>query len=367
MKIFGVACFFLFALHAWAQNVIEIEFEKPIQATATQHKEIELHKPFGVPVNYTLRFKDFNRPNLNDKDTRQILQLIDNTGNPTENNLSKPFAAYNYKTDSLNTNEGDHILEVNIFIPNDYFRFDTETFNLSFSNYGGVNYSNLIAKATVSVQISCEHPEYYSITQWNKGIPENLEVVKAIQKEDHLLVYAHRPKDSVASTYKIRLRAHERFETTTSTQYSKATLGLINVPIKSRFGNDALTTYSQVSLSNLGLHFGLWNHQKHSYFANGNYTHQSWGIGTFILPSLQRVRFIKETNEPVGYAVSEPFQASFFGFGLTLNYAYNGLHFHLIPLAIDFQTSAERYHVALHSGKAWMGIGIGYTPLSWKK
>jgi hypothetical protein len=296
--------------------------------------------------------------------TRQMLQFSDEQGLISEFNVSKPFASYNYTTDSLNANNGDHVLEIIIFIPNDYFRFDTETFNLSFSHYEGFN---MIAKATVSIQISCEQPEFLSLQQWNEGKSDDLEVLRTIQKENYLHVQAHRTKNPDIQNYKIRLRAHERFETSTPSAHSKSTLGLIHVPFKARLGVDALTTHSQVSFTNIGVHWGIWNREKHSYFAHGGYVHQSWGIGAFILPSLQRVRFVQDGTAPEGYSVKEPFNASFFGFGLTLNYAYNGMHFHLIPVAFDFQTSAEISHMAMHSGKIWIGFGLGYTPLSWRK
>jgi hypothetical protein len=349
----------LFMFNSFGQQVIDIEFNQPIIANETQKQQVELSKPLGVPINYTLRFKDFNRPDLSNKATRQMLQFSDEQGLITENNLNKPYATVVYSTDSSQNAKDDHVLEIKIFIPNNYFRMDKESFNLYFSHYEDFN---LISKAMVSVTISCEQPEFLSLQQWNDGKFDDLEVVRTIQKEDYLQVQAHRAKNTDIQNYKIRLRAHERFETSTPLAYSKSTLGLIHVPYKARMGVDALTTHSQVSLTNIGVHWGIWNHEKHTYFAHGSAAHESLGIGAFILPSLQRVRFVTDDTALRGYSVKEPFNASFFGFGLTLNYTYNGFGLYLIPFAVDIQTSAEQFHKALHAGRIWFGLGIGYTP-----
>lgn len=357
----------LFMFNSFGQQVIDVDFEQPSVAQEMRRKTIDVFKPHGERVTYTLRFNGIKLPDFNNKKTKTTLILSDRFSKNTNGSLSLPLLAFAFNSDSAGSKKSDQTLEIILLIPESYLRMENDIFTLYYSYYDGADF---FLSTSLDINISCEQPDYYSLSAWEKGIPDDLEVVKVIHKEDHLLVHAHRPNQIETNAYKIRLRAHESFETSTPLAHSKSTLGLIHVPYKARLGVDALTTHSQVSLTNIGVHWGIWNHEKHTYFAHGSATHESWGIGAFILPSLQRVRFVTDNTAHTdlgSYSVKEPFNASFFGFGLTLNYTYNGFGLYLIPFAVDIQTSAEQFHKALHAGRIWFGLGIGYTPRSWKK
>lgn len=340
----------------------ELEITEPLvsDSTYSHYGSFELIKVHNENGTYNLKFKHLKKPDSGNSNERYSVDLINSKGESTDVNLSQPYAALVYSLDS-NSQENDFV-EVKIFLPKAYFSIHSEKLSLNLYRFHG---NKLMSKIQINIIVKFEIPEFLSLNEWQGSLNPNVQVIRVVDQVDHLVVYSHHRLGAEIDQHKVKLRAYEKFVFETPLGKSKPTLGIINVPIKVRRSAADVSSLSQVNLSNLGLHFGLFNFNRHSFHAHGAYTHESFGIGAFVLPSLQRVRFVQNPESALQSLSVNPFQASFFGFGMTLNYSYNGLSLSLIPLGIDFQTSADQPYTSIHDRKVWIGLGIGYTPRNW--
>jgi hypothetical protein len=349
-----------------AQEVISLD--KPVSINDNIHHfgHITLEKPYGKALNYTIRFNTLDKPKFNDTKSRHMVRFIKLINN-NKSSADSPYANLIYILDSDADSENSS-LEIKVFIPELFFSFDEQNFQLTYLH---LTEDNKTITVTADVTIRFEQPEMLSYSHW-KLIPErNLQIASVQKKEDHFVVHANERGRGALEVYKVRLLADERFVYQTPNRVLVSSFGLLNLPVKIRFGSLDYQGKHHVQWNNFAAHFGLAQHEKHTHFANGNYVNKLFGFGFFLHPSRQEVQYVRinninnNTNLNSIMKLENPFEASFLGAGVSLYYAYNGFSIHFIPLAIDFQLNKRSFTHSAQDGVLYFGLGFGYTPKKW--
>ena len=347
-----------------AQEVISFDMPVSSKNDMRDFGQITIDKPYGKDIDYTIRFTTLQKPKFRDTQNRSTAFLInkDKSNTSTQN---APYANILYDLEKDNTASNPY-LEIKIIIPSENFSSQEQNYQL---RYLGVSSNNKSIAANLDITIRYEQPEFLSLAHWEQEYNRNLNIASVKHQDDHLVVHANRQWDRNLKMFKIKLLAHERLVYQNPKKSLVPSFGLLNLPVKVRLQAREYDGKHNVQWNNFAAHFGIAQLERHSHFANGHYIHKLFGIGLFIHPSRQEVRYIQSNiisnNITQFITVDEPFQASFLGAGLSLYYAYNGFSFHFIPLAMDFQMNKRSNNHSIQNGVLYFSFGMGYTPKKW--
>lgn len=343
-----------------AQLVIDLGNPDKSKDNILHFGHITLEKPYEKPINYTIRLNTLEKPKISNSNQHWVQFL--SMGNTKDSGPNSPYAnlIYALKTDDSLTNS---CLEITVQFPAIHYSTHEQHYQLKYFN---TTSNNLTIIAVVDITIRYEQPEILSLTNWLQGSVPDLKISSVVNQEDYILVRANRSSANTTEVYKIRLLADERFVYRIPNRALVPSFGLLNLPMKIRFGKDDYFNKHSVQWNNFAAHFGLSQIETHTHFSNGHYINKTFGIGLFIHPSRQEIRHIRDSSSPSGLIeIENPIQASFLGAGFSLYYSYNGFSFHFIPIAMDLQLNKRSLTHSAQDRTLYLSIGMGYTPKKW--
>lgn len=355
MKVFFTVCA-MFLIKAFvAQNVVSLKYDKPLDSVYTYFGKTELYKPYREEVSYVLRFEDLKKDMFGKDKSKVLVSLTNSKGESYEFDY-QPVAKLLKEKDSSSTHLSNG-LGVTITIPKDYFKISKEKMTLTLIYYSGIV---VTAKFELTVFFNFQQPEILTLDNWENGGGWQRSILHITQQKNELEILSHKNKSTDTETHKVCLYSNEKFIRPYSVKASGMSFGLIHVPFKYRLFSPYSRELIVLNLQNIGLNIGLLNHKSLVYLSDGSVTRRNFGLGVFALPSIQSIRHVESTySNPFG-VLNESANAAFLGTGLNLYYAWNNFSVNVIPLAFDFHLNNDYGYTSIHSGRYFVGVGMGY-------
>jgi len=264
-----------------------------------------------------------------------------------------PHLKKNTFTKEVDAKTGDlDSIQLNISIPSQFYNLNSLSYPMVISVYSGIN---LVEKYRTTVFIEFEKKDYISVRDWNKSRKDGIEVSRVTQTDDYLQVSTnghggrkeiHKVKFETGEKFKYRI--WEFFETS-----------LFSAPIKIRHYKSTYSpSFVDYGLHNFGVHINFINLLTYKYHANDRITRHGLGFGLLFTPSVHTVTSLYANDAVV---TVDPVQKAFISSGLSVNYNFNGLGIHFIPLAIETQIAQRQQSRSLLHGSLWSGFGLSYN------
>lgn len=341
--------FFLF----WSYSVFgQLDFVSIEKLNTNQQDEAwfkEKNKPLNEQVTFYYTFKENFTGSISFFTEFQPKKHSDNRSHnaPFTKDSVQHIVVDNAKAGDTNS------VVIQIQVPSEYYNFDTTEYIITVSAFVNNEFNSFII---FKQKIRCEATEYLTLQEWESGFNANFSVRQVLQKENHLLVTVDRT-DGLSMDFKIILQSKQIFKVRKLEHFQ---MSVFTAPMKHRNNVESILAPSFVDAGfhNLGLHMDFASLTFYKYSAFGRVNKHAFGIGCFISPSVHTVSYVYKNEDVVEV---EPLKKSFLAFGLTLNYNFNGLGFHIIPLAYDLQLHSFTNSTSIYNAKIWTGFGLSYS------